>query len=74
MEKLISGAMWHEERLLIGGELVPAEGNRTYETFNPATGEPLGPAADASVADARRAGAAASNGGPYTRMDRVEGD
>jgi aldehyde dehydrogenase (NAD+) len=47
--------MWHEERLLIGGELVPAEGNRTYETFNPATGEPLGPAADASVDDARRA-------------------
>jgi len=46
--------MWHEERLLIGGELVPAEDNRTYDTFNPATGEPLGPAADASADDGRR--------------------
>ncbi len=47
--------MWHEERLLIGGELVPAEGNRTFETINPATGEVLGTAADASVDDAKRA-------------------
>src|SRR5437879_3147158 len=47
--------MWQEERLLIGGELVPAEGNRTFETYNPATGEVLGTAADASVGDATRA-------------------
>jgi aldehyde dehydrogenase (NAD+) len=47
--------MWHEERLLVGGELVPAEGNRTYPTIDPSTGEPLGEAADASVGDARRA-------------------
>jgi aldehyde dehydrogenase (NAD+) len=47
--------MWHEERLLIGGELVPAEGNRTYPTVNPTTGEELGIAADATVADAERA-------------------
>ena len=47
--------MWHEERLLVGGELVPAEGNRTYPTIDPTTGEPLGEAADASVGDARRA-------------------
>jgi aldehyde dehydrogenase (NAD+) len=47
--------MWHEERLLIGGDLVPAEGNKTYATIDPSTGEPLGSAADASVADARRA-------------------
>ena len=39
--------MWHEERLLVGGELVPAEGNRTYPTIDPSTGEPLGEAADA---------------------------
>jgi acyl-CoA reductase-like NAD-dependent aldehyde dehydrogenase len=47
--------MWHEERLLIAGELVEAEGGRTFETLNPATGEVLGTAADASVGDAKRA-------------------
>jgi aldehyde dehydrogenase (NAD+) len=47
--------MWHEERLLIAGDLVPAEGNRTYETVNPTTGAVLGTAADATVGDARRA-------------------
>jgi acyl-CoA reductase-like NAD-dependent aldehyde dehydrogenase len=51
--------MWHEDRLLINGDLVPAEGGRTYETIDPASGEPLGPAANASVGDARRATEAA---------------
>src|SRR5688500_13195874 len=51
--------MWHEERLSIDGELVEAEGNRTFETINPSTGEVLGTAADASVGDTRRAIAAA---------------
>ena len=46
---------WHEERLLIDGELVPAAAGATYETVDPATGAVLGVAADASVADARRA-------------------
>ena len=48
-------AFWHEENLLIGGELVAAEGGRTFETLNPATGQVLGVAADASLADADRA-------------------
>src|SRR5580765_1522918 len=51
--------MEHEERLLIDGELVEAEGGRTFETINPATGEVLGTASDASVGDAQRAIAAA---------------
>ena len=51
--------MWHEERLLIDGDLVPAEGDRTYETIDPTTGEALGTAADASVGDAQRAVVAA---------------
>ena len=51
--------LWHEERLLIDGELVAAEGGRTFETTNPATGEVLGTAADATIADADRAIAAA---------------
>ena len=48
-------AMWHEERLLIDGELVAAEGSATYETINPATETALGPAADATLGDAERA-------------------
>ena len=51
--------MWHEARLLIDGELVAAQGDRTFETIDPSTGEVLGTAADASVADADRAVAAA---------------
>ena len=51
--------MWHEERLLIDGELVGAEGGRTYETISPSTEEVLGVAADATVGDVRRAIAAA---------------
>jgi aldehyde dehydrogenase (NAD+) len=47
--------MWHDERLLIDGELVSAEGGRTFETINPATGEVLGTSADASLGDAKRA-------------------
>jgi aldehyde dehydrogenase (NAD+) len=47
--------MWHAEDLLVGGDLVPAEGQRTYPTIDPSTGEPLGTAADASLADADRA-------------------
>lgn len=51
--------LWHEDRLLIDGELVAAEGGATYETTNPATGEVLGRASDATVADAEKAIAAA---------------
>jgi aldehyde dehydrogenase (NAD+) len=51
--------MWHEERLLIDGELVPAENGRTYQTISPATEEVLGVASDAGVGDVRRAIAAA---------------
>ena len=47
--------MWHDERLLINGDLGPAEGDRTYETIDPTSGELLGSAADASVGDADRA-------------------
>ncbi len=43
------------DRLLIDGELVAAEGGRTYETVNPSTGAVLGSAADASLADGQRA-------------------
>ena len=51
--------MWHEERLLIDGELVAAEGGATYETINPATEAALGTVADATLGDAERAIAAA---------------
>ncbi len=51
--------LWHEQRLLIDGELVPATGGRTYDNINPATEEVVGQAADASEADIDRAVAAA---------------
>ena len=47
--------IWHEERLLIDGELVPAAGGANYETIDPATEAVLGTAADATVDDAARA-------------------
>jgi len=46
---------WHEERLLIDGDLVPAMGGAEFETVDPATEEVLGVSADATVADATRA-------------------
>ena len=39
--------MWHEERLLIDGELRSAEGGATYPVEDPSTGGQLGVAADA---------------------------
>lgn len=45
--------------LLINGEWVDAEGGKTFDTFNPATGEKLSTCADASAGDVERAVAAA---------------
>ncbi|MCM3885672.1 aldehyde dehydrogenase family protein [Frankia sp. R82] len=50
---------WHEERLLIDGELVEAENGAVYENINPANESIIGSAADASRADTERAIAAA---------------
>ena len=44
--------MWHEEQLLIDGELRAADGGGVFETLNPATEEVLGVAANATDADA----------------------
>ena len=51
--------MWHEEQLLVDGELRAAEGGGVFETVNPATEEVLGVAANATDADAVAAVAAA---------------
>ena len=51
--------MWHEERLLVDGELRSAAGGGVFETVNPATEEVLGVAANATDADASAAVAAA---------------
>jgi len=47
--------MWHEPNLLIDGELVAAEGGRTFTSSNPATEQPIADCADATVADTERA-------------------
>ena len=46
---------WHEQRLLIDGELVGAEGGATYDNINPANEEVIGKSADASKGDLQRA-------------------
>ncbi|MCY3634896.1 MAG: aldehyde dehydrogenase family protein [bacterium] len=51
--------MWHEERVLIDGELRSADGGGVFETVNPATEEVLGVAANATDADAVASVAAA---------------
>src|SRR3954466_6683290 len=51
--------IWHEDRLLIDGALVPSSGGGSYPTVDPATEAELGTAADATPDDARRAIAAA---------------
>ena len=56
---VLNAGSWHEERLLIDGELVAAEGGATYPNINPATEEVIGVSADASPADVERAIAAA---------------
>ncbi len=62
--------IWHEERLLVDGELVAAEHGATYETISPSTEEVLGVAADASVADADRAITAARRAFDTTSWSR----
>ena len=51
--------MWHEDRLLIDGELTGAATRARFPTINPATEEELGVAADAGPDDAENAVAAA---------------
>src|SRR3974390_3298014 len=48
-----------EVRMLIGGDLVEAASGETFDNINPATEEVLGPVADASAEDMRRAISAA---------------
>jgi aldehyde dehydrogenase (NAD+) len=55
----MADALLSEDRLLLDGKLVPAEGGRTYANIDPSTGEELGVAADAGPADVEVAIAAA---------------
>lgn len=58
--------------LLINGEWTDAEGGRTFDTFNPATGEKLATCADASAADVDRAVKAARAAQPLWAAKPVE--
>jgi aldehyde dehydrogenase (NAD+) len=66
----LTGDSWHEERLLIDGELVAAEGGKTYDNVNPADEEVIGQVADASPADLERAIAAARRAFDETEWSR----
>jgi aldehyde dehydrogenase (NAD+) len=57
----MSSELWCEERLLIGGRLVEAEGGATFDNVNPATEEVIGVVADGTQADMDAAIAAARN-------------
>lgn len=58
--------------LLINGEWTDAEGGRTFDSFNPATGEKLATCADASPADVDRAVKAARAAQPLWAAKSVE--
>jgi aldehyde dehydrogenase (NAD+) len=56
--------------LLIDGEFVPAVSGRTFDSINPATGQPFAQVADGDVEDVERAVAAARRAfeGPWSRF------
>jgi aldehyde dehydrogenase (NAD+) len=51
----VTTAAAHESRMLVDGELVGSDSGKTFDNVNPATEEVLGPVADASAAEMRRA-------------------
>jgi aldehyde dehydrogenase (NAD+) len=55
----VSEGLWREERLLIDGELVPAQEGRTFDDVDPTTEQVIGVAADGGAADMDAAIAAA---------------
>jgi aldehyde dehydrogenase (NAD+) len=59
--------LWHENRLLIDGELRQASGGATYDNVSPSTGQVVGTAADGSPADIEAALAAARRAFDETR-------
>ncbi|HKY14209.1 MAG TPA: aldehyde dehydrogenase family protein [Microthrixaceae bacterium] len=61
---------WHEERMLIDGKLVDAEGGATYDNINPANEEVIGVSADASKADVEAAITAARRAFDETEWSR----
>src|SRR5262245_63241604 len=61
--------------LLINNEVVEPTGGKTFDTFNPATGEVIAQVAEASPADVDKAVKAARRAlesGPWPKMDAVD--
>jgi len=62
-------------QLLIGGEWVHAASGKTFDVFDPSTGQPIAKAAEGDAADIDRAVAAARaafEAGPWPRMSPLE--
>ncbi len=59
--------MWHEPSLLIDGELVAAEGGRSFASVNPASEQVVAECADCTTGDAERAIMAARRAFEETR-------
>ena len=59
----------------IGGQWIPAESGKTFDTFHPATGEVIAQVAEGDAADVDKAVAAARKAfddGPWRKMDARE--
>jgi acyl-CoA reductase-like NAD-dependent aldehyde dehydrogenase len=70
-ERAYASARAVSKQLLIGGHWVPAASGKTFETFNPATGEGIAQVAEADEADVTAAVAAARlafEDGPWPAM------
>jgi aldehyde dehydrogenase (NAD+) len=62
----------HQTQCLIGGQWVPSQSGKTFETINPATEEPICQVAEGDAADVDLAVSAARNAfenGPWSKMD-----
>src|SRR5579859_2974823 len=62
------------ENLLIAGQRVPAADGKTFDTYNPATGDVLARLAEAGLEDVDRAVAAARKAfeGPWSRLSAAK--
>lgn len=64
-----------QTQCFIGGEWIPAESGKTFETYHPATGEVIAQVAEGDAADVDKAVAAARKAfddGPWRKMDARE--
>ena len=73
--EIVSRPTIRQTQCFIGGEWIPAESGRTFDTYHPATGEVIAQVAEGDAADVDKAVAAARKAfddGPWRKMDARE--